>query len=922
MDKRPSSIRGIISFSFMVLMVSTLIIIGFIIFSNWKSSSEDLIKNMENDASKDINHEIEALISVPRKMNEINHNLIENGIVDLKNKEKRDAYFAGSIKSSSEEIYSFSYGLENGDYYGARRNINNEIEIYRSSSETNGHSFYYSINDDLSEGKFLEDFGEFDPRTRPWYTLAKVKGKPIFSPLYKHFVKDDLALSAAYPIYSEEGIFQGVLGTHITLSRLNKYLKSAVSDQMATAYVVEKNSGEIVANSLGSRNIQRLTDGSFKRSAIGEIKNKSITEAYENYLKTSKNKYIIKTKNDKLHIKLTEYNNRGLDWLIITAIPESQFTDEIFKSIRTSIFLSIIALLISFVLYKKSTDFILKPINNLIQAAEKFSKGDLLQRAKIYKNDEIGKLSSAFNIMAEELYKHIHNLEEKVNERTAEIEKANIELKFAKIEAEKANEAKSEFLANMSHEIRTPLNAVIGFSELLQNTIKDEKHHNYIKTINTAGNSLLTIINDILDLSKIEAGKIDLQYKPVKFHQIFKEIEDVFIHKIQSKGIDFFIEIDKDIPEIILFDEVRIRQILLNLAGNAVKFTEKGHVKLSLKVMPQNTGDTSSVNLHLTVEDTGIGIPESEQEKIFEAFTQISGQSIKKYGGTGLGLSITKKLVGLMNGKIYIESTVNKGSIFHVEFLNVQIAATEPLSEEIETSSIGKYKFENEIILVVDDIEANRFLLKELLSKSGIKVITAENGYEAIKICELEKPALIITDLVMPVMDGFEASALLKENPKFYDIPIIALSASISKALPKGGVFDDYLMKPVNSVQLLRKIARFINKEEIEDTDLLPSNVRANNTIDTIEPQVLSNIRDIVSPLFKKLETSIIISSVKTLADLLISLGEQHQLEILMTEGKELMDSAECCDIIKIKSELKQIKKFIYEDNPNGKYEQ
>ena len=239
-------------------------------------------------------------------------------------------------------------------------------------------------------------------------------------------------------------------------------------------------------------------------------------------------------------------------------------------------------------------------------------------------------------------------------------------MNYAKIEADKANEAKSEFLANMSHEIRTPLNAVIGISELLSNTIKDKKQQNYMNTINNAGNSLLLIINDILDLSKIESGKMELNFKPIKLHAIFKEIETIFMQEVHNKEIEFFVEIPNDIPELILFDEVRIRQILLNLIGNAVKFTEKGYVKLSIETVPSNKRDMRQVDLRLSIEDTGIGIPKSEKERIFQAFTQISGQSIKKYGGTGLGLSITKKLVEMMNGKISLESEVGKGSCFRV----------------------------------------------------------------------------------------------------------------------------------------------------------------------------------------------------------------------------------------------------------------
>ena len=693
MDKKAISIRGIISISFIVLMVSTLITIGLIIFSSWKASSDSIMLKVENATTKDILKQIEELIHLPYDINATNRNIIENDIVDMNNPTERDAFFASVIESSNENIYSISYGLENGDYYGARRDHNNQIEIYRSNAETNGHSFYYSVTEDMAQGKLVEDYGKFDPRTRSWYSLTKKAGKPIFSPLYKHFIRDDLVLTSTYPIYNKEGNLQGVLGTRITLSSLNDFLKEVVKDRMATAYIVEKKSGNLVANSLNNQSFQKLSDGTLKRISINTIENKAIIEAYENYKKTKEKKIINETTDGNLHIKLTEYKQDGVDWLIITAMSNHQFTAEINNNIHTAIILSIIALLLSMIIYKKVTDVILKPINNLIYTAEKFSKGELLQRANIYKNDEIGKLSLVFNNMAEQLYKHIYHLEEKVKGRTAEIEKANIELKYAKLEAEKANDAKSEFLANMSHEIRTPLNAVIGISELLQNSIKDDKQQNYIKTINSAGNSLLLIINDILDLSKIEAGKMELHYKPIKLHAIITEIESIFMEKVHSKEIKLFVDLPNDVPEIILFDEVRIRQILLNLVGNAVKFTEKGNVKLSIKAMPSNTGDINRFNLHLSVEDTGIGIPEVEKEKIFEAFTQISGQSIKKYGGTGLGLSITKKLVEIMNGKISVESEVDKGSIFHIEFSNVQIVDIESLPEETDNSYFWNYKF-------------------------------------------------------------------------------------------------------------------------------------------------------------------------------------------------------------------------------------
>lgn len=919
MNKKPSSIRGIISISFIVLMVGTLITIGYIIFTSWNASTSSMIEKMENDASKDIVNEIESLLQTPLNMNETNRSIIENEIVNFQDKDKREAFFANTVQSSNEEIYSFSLGLENGDYYGARRNADNEIEIYRSTAETNGHSLYYTITDEMTEGQFVKDFGEFDPRTRPWYSLAKDSGKPIFSPLYKHFVKDDLVLTSAYPVYKKNGELQGVLGTHITLSRLNQFLHSSVQERKATAYIVEKNSGEVVANSINSPNFEAKPDGTYERITIDEIENKYIQEAYENYKNTATDKIIKKTDEESnLHIKLTEYERGGISWVIITGIPDTPFTTEIDKNIHTAILLSLIALLLSFIIYKKSTDAILKPINNLISTSERFSKGDLHQKAKIFKNDEIGKLAWAFNRMADDLYVHINNLEEKVKERTAEIEKANRELKAAKVEADKANEAKSEFLANMSHEIRTPLNAVIGFSELLQDTIKDEKQQNYIKTINTAGNSLLMIINDILDLSKIEAGKIELHYKPIKMKSIIKEIETIFMQNAHSKGINLRVEIQDDFPEIVLFDDVRIRQILLNIVGNAVKFTEKGYVKISLQASPSSTKDNSCVDLRLAVEDTGIGIPDNEKEKIFEAFTQISGQSIKKYGGTGLGLSITSKLVEIMNGKISLESEVGKGSTFHLTFENIQIAATGSLPEEMDGTYFCKYKFSGEKILVVDDIETNRYLLEELLTKAGVRVILAENGYEALQISVVEKPDLIITDLVMPIMDGFEAAETLKAYPETSDIPIIALSASTTQDLSNDTNFDGYLIKPVNAEKLLRKISEFIKVESDEEQTTSIPDKDIEFDVNSLPPSALTFIRSQLNPVFKKLETSLIISSVKSLAEILIWLGKQYESEYMLVEGKELMSYAECYDIVKMKSKIKKIEKILLEDNTDG----
>jgi len=265
-----------------------------------------------------------------------------------------------------------------------------------------------------------------------------------------------------------------------------------------------------------------------------------------------------------------------------------------------------------------------------------------------------------------ELKKYREHLEKLVQDRTSELKKA-------KDVAEAANKAKSEFLANMSHEIRTPINAVLGFTELLESSITDPKQKNYLNSIKDGSRGLLTLINDILDLSRIDAGKMELQYTVTNPYTLFKEIERIFSLNAQQKGLDFIIEIAEDIPESLSLDQVRLRQILFNIIGNAVKFTEKGYIKIFANVI-YSKEDKSAVDLIISIKDTGIGMSTEFQKKVFDIFSQQEGQSSRKYGGTGLGLGIAKRLAEMMGGKINLISEVNKGSTFEIKLFNIAVS--------------------------------------------------------------------------------------------------------------------------------------------------------------------------------------------------------------------------------------------------------
>ncbi len=474
--------------------------------------------------------------------------------------------------------------------------------------------------------------------------------------------------------------------------------------------------------------------------------------------------------------------------------------------------------LIAFLLSSRLQHVISGPILHLAATAGEVSRdGAFSARATKYGEDELGALTDAFNRMLtqiqerdSELARHRGRLEEEVTRRTAELQALNTELVAEKEKAEETGRLKSEFLANMSHEIRTPINGMMGMTELALDTELTAEQRDYLETAQTSAEFLLRIINDILDFSKIEAGKLILDPSAFDLHANVGEAVKTLALRAHQKGLELLFDFAPDVPAVVVADPDRLRQVLINLVGNAIKFTAAGQVLISVAVESEDRG---AMTLRFSVADTGIGIPAEKQQRVFEAFTQADGSSTRRYGGTGLGLAISTQLVGMMGGRIWVESEPGKGSTFHFT------ARCGLGSGEIARPAVpepGGSALRGIPALIVDDNASNRRILKEITSRWGmVPTIAGDAGaaLEAMKQAASSGRAfpLVLLDAQMPDVDGFELAVAIRQNPAFSGTAIMMLSSSDLHADTKRcrdlGI-PTYLVKPVNQVELRNAILK------------------------------------------------------------------------------------------------------------------
>jgi diguanylate cyclase (GGDEF)-like protein/PAS domain S-box-containing protein len=427
-NKKEITIKTKIVIIFILAMAISISGIGYLIFMSWISSTERTTKSIAEAVNESIYDQVYSFMQTPYYINEVQHKIIEAGILDLSNEILREKFFVGVLSAQNDAIYSFSYGTESGDYYGARRNEDGVIEIMRNNSFTGGNSWYYSVDEDLTAGELVVKAGSFDPRTRAWYVAAAETERGVFAPVYKHFIMDDLTISGAWPIYNEMGELQGVLGTHILLSRIEEYLKNSINVYNGYAIIAEKETGALIANSMGIDNYTVSEEGILKHHYISEIQNSDIQKAYASYEENSETEFIYQAKTEKFYVNSQEIQMEGIDWILISAIPEDFLMEDVVSSIWMAFILAVIALGVSVISYDVVVRRLIRPMNHLLQVSAALSAGDLSRRAEVVRKDELGSISESLNQVADKMEYIINNLEATVSERTGELHKAKEEL--------------------------------------------------------------------------------------------------------------------------------------------------------------------------------------------------------------------------------------------------------------------------------------------------------------------------------------------------------------------------------------------------------------------------------------------------------------------------------------------------------------
>ncbi len=672
----------------------------------------------------------------------------------------------------------------------------------------------------------LKAASDKDVTVEEWHYLANPEHNPARATVWTGLYYDDTAnewmVSAETPVDSPAGRHLVTLGHDLLL---NDLFDRVFNDRLEGTYnFIVSDTGRLIAHpdkvedlraakgvlmvdALGDPVLSAMVDGIL--AAPGEAADPIVSGAPEEAIR------IIDS--DEADAYVATGFLEGPDWHFAMVYPKALLSSSAMKAAEVILGLGLLSLVLELVmLYLVLRQKVVNPLTMFMRVSEEVRAGNygVVERGEVPlpvdRHDEVGRLARTLRHMASSIGAYQTDLEDKVTKRTEALAEATEE-------ARRANRAKSDFLARMSHEIRTPMNAIIGLTRLLQRTDLGSKQRDYADKIRTSADALLGIINDILDFSKIEAGKLTLERIRFDLDEVLVNVSNLVALKAESKGLELVFDVGDGVPRYLYGDPLRLGQILINLANNAVKFTEEGEVLI--RVAPEDVGDGRAV-LRFTVEDTGIGMSEEQLGILFSSFTQADGTITRKYGGSGLGLAICKQLAEMMGGRIWVESVPGRGSAFHFTVVLGVARNVLPLNQRLGGALEGKR------LLVVDDNDTARIIITAMLTRMKFRVDSFDNGPAAVEALRVASQAgdpyeMVITDWKMPGMDGIETSLRIKQDHRLSATPAILMVTAygreeVMKLAEEAGL-DGFLLKPVNESLMLDVITEIFGPEPLAE---------------------------------------------------------------------------------------------------------